>query len=350
MTSGWPPAARTQAPRREDQPMRRLNGIAMMLVALLLGACGGDGNGGDDPEQQRGMTFDAAIAKARDVDPADFPDPRGRSLQQLAGELRAIDIGLATSVYAPGANRLAFGMIDKARSFVYGPTVVYLARKPNAGRVLGPFAAPADPLVVDPPYRSQGAALADSTLAAIYDAEIELRDPGRWYVLAVTEAQGKRFGAATQIQATRDEPIPGTGERAPHVDTDTLTSAGGDIEAIDTRVPADDMHSANLADVLGERPVALLFATPQLCESRVCGPVVDIAAQLESEYGDRMEFIHQEVFVDNEVDKGLRPPLRAFDLRTEPWLFTIDADGRVAARLEGSFGTVGFERAVRHAL
>lgn len=110
------------------------------------------------------------------------------------------------------------------------------------------------------------------------------------------------------------------------------------------------MHDVDFADVVGKRPVALLFATPRLCETRVCGPVVDIGAQLEKEYGDRIEFIHQEVFVDNEIKKGLRPPLEAFNLRTEPWLFAIAADGRVAARLEGSFGNEAFKRAIEAAL
>ena len=56
--------------------------------------------------------------------------------------------------------------------------------------------------------------------------------------------------------------------------------------------------------------MALLFATPQLCQSRVCGPVVDIALQTAAKYGDRVEFIHQEVYVDNDPAKGLREPLR----------------------------------------
>lgn len=96
--------------------------------------------------------------------------------------------------------------------------------------------------------------------------------------------------------------------------------------------------------------MALLFATPQLCQSRVCGPVVDIEAQMQAKYGDRMAFIHQEVYVDNQIDKGLRAPLRAFNLQTEPWLFTVNADGRIAARLEGSFGVRAFEQAVDAAL
>lgn len=110
------------------------------------------------------------------------------------------------------------------------------------------------------------------------------------------------------------------------------------------------MHEVDFAEVRGKRPVALLFATPQLCQSRVCGPVTDIAEKLKSEYGERVEFIHQEVYVDNDPAQGLREPLEAFGLQTEPWLFTIDARGRVAARLEGSFGVRQFEEAVRAAL
>ena len=94
----------------------------------------------------------------------------------------------------------------------------------------------------------------------------------------------------------------------------------------------------------------LLFATPQLCQSRVCGPVTDIALQLQAEYGDRVEFIHQEVYADNDPNKGLRPPLQQFNLRSEPWLFVVGADGEVTSRLEGSFGLDAFEQAIKTAL
>jgi hypothetical protein len=96
--------------------------------------------------------------------------------------------------------------------------------------------------------------------------------------------------------------------------------------------------------------VALLFATPQLCQSRVCGPVTDIALQMQAKYGDEMEFIHQEVYVDNDPEKGLREPLRRFNLPTEPWLFVVDRSGKVTARMEGSFGLTAFERAIKTAL
>ena len=52
--------------------------------------------------------------------------------------------------------------------------------------------------------------------------------------------------------------------------------------------------------------------------------MTDIELQMKSKYGDKMDFIHQEVYVDNDVNKGLRPPLQAFHLRTEPWLFVVN--------------------------
>jgi hypothetical protein len=129
-----------------------------------------------------------------------------------------------------------------------------------------------------------------------------------------------------------------------------VESASGNLAAIDTRVPPDTMHDVSFKDVIGKKPVALLFATPLLCQSRVCGPVTDIAEQLKARYGSRMAFIHQEVYNQNNVAKGLRPQLKAFHLQTEPWLFTFDRSGRVAARLEGSFGLHAMSQAIEAAL
>jgi hypothetical protein len=106
----------------------------------------------------------------------------------------------------------------------------------------------------------------------------------------------------------------------------------------------------DFASVIGKKPVALVFATPQLCQSRVCGPVVDVAIQLEAQYRDRVTFIHEEVYVGNDLKKGYRPELRVFHLQTEPWLFTFNRQGRIAARLEGSFGVNAFKRALDAAL
>ena len=129
------------------------------------------------------------------------------------------------------------------------------------------------------------------------------------------------------------------------------TDAGGNEASIDTRVPpAPELHQKDLKDVLCKQPVAVLFATPQLCQSRVCGPVTDVAEQMKATYGKQIDFIHQEVYVGNDPRKGLREPLRQFHLRTEPWLFVVNRQGRITARLEGSIGVRAFEQALKTAL
>ena len=105
------------------------------------------------------------------------------------------------------------------------------------------------------------------------------------------------------------------------------------------------MHDVDLADALDRgRPVILLFATPALCESRVCGPVTDVAEQVKAEYGDRADFIHMEIYNDNDPNKGQRPQVRAWGLQTEPVLFAIDRRGRVVDRLDGAYSVSELER------
>ena len=105
---------------------------------------------------------------------------------------------------------------------------------------------------------------------------------------------------------------PDVGEDAIKVSTDTVASAAGDVESIDTRLPPlPDLHEKDLADVLGKEPVVLAFATPQLCQTRVCGPVVDVVAEVKNEVGDGITFIHQEIYNENDINKGFRPQVGA---------------------------------------
>ncbi|MGI8780415.1 MAG: hypothetical protein ACR2L8_09675 [Solirubrobacteraceae bacterium] len=336
--------------------MRR-GGLLATFVALTLAAagCGGDDGGAAapaDPAAQLPSGVQDKVRAARDPRPSEFPAARGKTLQALADGIGGgPSMGLAGSVFLAGQeNRVAFGVIDEQAGFLYGKTALYVARDPGS-RARGPYVAPADVLMTEAPYRSQQSATEADPFAAVYAAQVPFSKPGPYSVLAVTLVGGQPVAAPGQLEVTTraKDPIPAVGEPAPKAQTDTVASAGGDVEAIDTRRPTSDMH-ANFADVAGSKPVALLFATPQLCQSRVCGPVVDVGLQLRARYGDQVEFIHQEVYTDNDANKGLRKPLQEFNLPTEPWLFVVGEDGRITARLEGSFGLDAFERALKTAL
>ena len=148
----------------------------------------------------------------------------------------------------------------------------------------------------------------------------------------------------------RSSPIPAVGEKAPDIATDTPASVGGKLSLLTTRTPPESMHAVSLRQVLGHRPVALLFSTPQFCVSRVCGPVTDVTVDLQHEFGDRIAFIHQEVYAGNQPHQGLRAQMKAFHLQTEPWLFAINRRGVIVARLEGAFGTTELRAALQKAL
>ncbi|HWF73816.1 MAG TPA: hypothetical protein VG186_10760 [Solirubrobacteraceae bacterium] len=278
-----------------------------------------------------------------------FPPARHRTLPEigaLAG--RTAQLMPAAGVFSPGSDRYAFAVTASSGEFIYGPTALYLARSATAP-ASGPFLAPADPMGVLARYRSLQNA-GPFGLQAIYDSAVPLPRSGTYAILALTRAGGHLIASPNAIAVAPSWPIPDVGQRPPAIATDTLASTGGKVSLLTTRSPPESMHSVSFRDVLGKRPIALLFSTPQLCTSKVCGPVTDLLVQAQHEFGSRVTFIHQEVFVDNDPTKGYRPQLKAFHLETEPWLFTINRQGVIAARLEGAFGIRELRRAIEAAL
>jgi hypothetical protein len=331
--------------------MRIRTPLVTVSLAIVAG-CGGSAAPPDPVDQvPQSSGVRERVRSATQAKATEFPPAEGRTLQELAdGVASGPMFAPAGSVYTRGENRFAFGVIDQQGRPVYGPTAVYVASSPGA-QAEGPYVAPADVLLTGGRFRSKQAATEEDPFAAIYAANVPFSKPGKWYVLVATKVGGRLIGASGEVEVSAPAAvkIPEVGGRAPAVHTDTLETAKGDVSRIDTRVPPSDMHE-DFAKVLGRKPVALLFSTPQLCQSRVCGPVTDIALQMKAKYGERMTFVHQEVYVDNDINKGLREPLKQFGLQTEPWLFVIDRSGVVTARLEGSFGVRAFERAVKTGL
>ena len=201
-------------------------------------------------------------------------------------------------------------------------------------------------LKVQAQFQSRSTAADPDAAKAIYAASWTSPSPAAtrcWPSPAWTAAWS---APAVQADVTDKGKVPDVGDKAPVIDTPTVASVGGDVKKIDTRLPPSNLHAKNFRDVVGKKPVVLLFATPALCQTRVCGPVVDVAEQVKAEHGKDAEFIQMEIFRDNDVKKGYRPQVRAYNLPTEPWVFAIDKDGKVAARIEGPFSAAELERAV----
>ena len=318
--------------------MRALTATAM--AAVLLAGCGG----GSDDEGNGSRDRPAPS-------PADFPAAKGKTLQQVlsASSGEGPVVSPAARVLRQGDNRFAFGVFSLDHAQITDAQVAVYAA-PGAGLegpAIGPFTARIEDLSTEPAFRAETTSSDPDAAQAIYITQIPLDKPGAWTFAALVKEEDGYTGSLlpTPSEVGQFDP-PEVGDPAPSVHTPTADEVA-DISEIDTRVPPDDMHDEDLADVLGRKPVVLLFATPQLCQSRICGPVVDVAEQVKREFGDRVAFIHQEVYNDNEINKGVRPQMRSYRLPSEPWLFVIDRSGKVSTVIEGAFSVGELQDAVR---
>lgn len=164
------------------------------------------------------------------------PRPHADAIAALAkSQAKA---GRATSVIEPGANRLAFGVIDDQNRFLYGRSAMYVARTANSP-ARGPYPAPADTLVTRPPFRSKTAASETDPIAAIYAADVPFSHVGKQTVLILTKTASGTVGALVPVTVARSQ-IPHVGQRMPALET--KTTAGVESK-IDTRQPpAPDLH------------------------------------------------------------------------------------------------------------
>jgi hypothetical protein len=263
---------------------------------------------------------------------------------------RGLVLAPSVSVVHPGSNRYGFAIFDTARKQINAaPVALYLSRQDGSG-VRGPFLARSESLAVKPAFQSVTTSNDPDAAKMVYVADLKFPRPGRYRVSGVARLDGRSVALDpfTAEVTAGSGGVPRVGEKAPKVHTPTLASVGGDASQIETRSPVDkELLATDLADAYGKKPVALLFATPALCQSRVCGPVVDVMAQVQAKLGsDKVAFIHNEIYQDNRVDKGLRSQPAAFRLPTEPWLFVLDRHGRVSSAIEGAFSAAEMERAV----
>src|SRR4051794_16989520 len=128
-------------------------------------------------------------------------------------------------------------------------------------------------------HTDAGGAPAYVTITHRFDA------PGNYWVQS--RYNGMTAKAALQIRAASDpsiSQIPTVGSPMIRVQTPVPSDHRG-VEPICTRTPECPWHSVSLDAALDEhRPLAVLFATPKLCQTAVCGPVIDTLLSLKDQF------------------------------------------------------------------
>ena len=316
--------------------------LSLLAAAVALSACGGSNDGGTA----------AAPPQPSAAAPADFPSVAGKTMNGLVEGLPKGAILNVSSFYSQRAgrdNRLGFAIVDRANKQIDVSEVAVYTAKPDGTELRGPFTARKESLDVDTRYRSKQTASDLANGDTFYVADATYGSRGPHVALGIVRLDGRLVVAdpLAALPIGEKNGPPTVGARAIRVHTQTAADVGGDLTKLSTRIPPpQDMLDKDFADVVGKKPVVLLFATPALCKSRTCGPVVDIAEQVRAQSGKGVTFIQQEIYQDNDPGKPYRPQVTQWRLPSEPWAFVIDRHGRVAARFEGVFSVGELARAV----
>lgn len=168
--------------------------------------------------------------------------------------------------------------------------------------------------------------------------QAEFDSTGVWRA-DVTLGTGERKGSlAFQVEAGTETPAVG----APAPASKNLAAKDvPDLTQLTTRTPPyPRFHQVSIAEAIQEhRPLVVAFSTPAFCVSRICGPVLEIVRSVADGVGDETAFVQIEPYDITEArTQGkleLTPVSRQWALQSEPWVFVVDKQGKIAAKFEG---------------
>ncbi len=289
------------------------------VLALAFGGCGGSGDGDDD----------------------EFP----RVITLGEGEIFP---SILNSALGPGENRVSLSLTGADDAPLFGADVHLRVFDLNGDDPRQTLEADARFVPIELGYvdeQSDGSPRESSGDGGAYIAIVSFDDAGRYGLKIGVTHEGREYDEILfQFDVQERTREPAIGEEAPRSIQPTLATMP-DIEEIDSSSPPRPaMHDLTIADAIAAgKPTVIAFATPAYCRSRTCAPVMDtVMDPLHVEFGERASFIHVEPYVLRDLRAGFVqnavPATREWNLQSEPWIFVVGADGRIAGKFEGIVG------------
>ncbi len=317
--------------------MRRIALVPMIAaVGLLAAACG------SSSETASPVEGEPAIIETGSTNGVGAAVPAWVE-RVLADAGPDVALVFSTSDYAPGSNRVGFLVVRDDGSLVEAPGATVWVGSENASEPQKTSAT------LEPIGTEASASQAEGDPTQLYVANVELPAPGRYW-LAV-QPEGEEIQAVGAVDVRSQTLSPAVGSRAIPSDNPTLDDAPA--EQITTATPPDtELLRSSIADAVRDGvPFVVAFATPKYCQSRTCGPTVDVVDEVRKRLADSdVRFIHVEIYEGNDPSKGVNRWVEEWGLPTEPWVFLVEADGVIQKKFEGSVSVDELEQAVRSTL
>ena len=176
----------------------------------------------------------------------------------------------------------------------------------------------------------------------IHSTDLDFNRAGLWSVSAdILRSDGSTAPFEVRFPVAETAMSITGGQKAPRSDSRTLASAGkiSDLTTGSYRDP--ELYRYSIAEALErDRPLLIVFASPAFCTNAVCGPQVEVVGELREEYGDRVDFVHVDLYtnpieIQGDLSKAmLTPLLKEWGLVSQEWTFIVDSDGIVTHRFE----------------
>jgi hypothetical protein len=181
---------------------------------------------------------------------------------------------------------------------------------------------------------------ADGVPTPYYPLRFTPDSPGVWGV--TTTIDGSPAEQAFQVTAPTDTKLIQVGQKLPATPTATVANPLG-VDPLCTRQPEPcSLHTTSLDAALATgKPTVVLVATPEFCQTAICGPVLDLLIEQTAAHPE-LQFIHAEVFKDAKAKGNLSQATLAEIVGTlgmsyEPALWVAAADGTIVERLDNAF-------------
>ena len=146
-------------------------------------------------------------------------------------------------------------------------------------------------------------------VGSIYVTSLETPTPGTYWFLA-EPVGGRKIQALGNVVVRKRSAAPSIGDRALATRSPTLASTNGNLTALTTsRRPDRALYERSIAQALAAKePFVVTFATPQFCQTRTCGPGVDVVTAVRKKPGSAgVRFIHVEIYAGQRPRQGCQP-------------------------------------------
>lgn len=314
----------------------RLLYVAVAVALAMLAAACSSGDDSSEPPRADGSGGFSAL-------PANF--------DLAVDSPQAFLVGIA----GPEQRSVAYGTVDVALAYL-GPVGQPLDDPrpgPKATATFIPVAGTPPGTTIGVPQLLDGAA---DTIGVYGTEPLAFPDAGYWEATVRFTTDGRDRTLTAAFEVLDRHRVPAVGDQAPETVNAVAGASGVPPIAIDSRaadgvIPDPELHRVTIADALAaRRPLTVVITTPAFCESRLCGPVTDAVAAVAARHGDRMDFVHLEVYA--EVDEQrINPAAAEWILRegadgNEPWVFVINNDGIITHRFDNIANEQQIEAAV----